>query len=59
MQGMKVCINSLHRIVPLILCTHAQTPEEILAPKTIPPEALARCHDLGLAMAAGLAIGVY
>lgn len=44
---------------PLILCTHAQTPEEILAQKTIPPEALARCHDLGLALAAGLAMGVY
>ena len=44
---------------PLILCTHAQTPEEILAPKTIAPEALARCHDLGLALAAGLAMGVY
>ncbi len=44
---------------PLIICTHAQTPEEILAPKTIPAEDLARCHDLGLAMAAGLAIGVF
>ena len=44
---------------PLIICTHAQTPEEILAPKTIPPEALARCHDLGLAMATGLAMGVF
>ena len=44
---------------PLILCTHAQTPEEILAPKTIAPEALARCHDIGLALAAGLAMGVY
>lgn len=44
---------------PLIICTQAQTPEEILAPKTIPPEALARCHDLGLALAAGLALGVY
>lgn len=44
---------------PLIICTHAQTPEEILAPKTIPPDALARCHDLGLAMATGLSIGVF
>ncbi len=44
---------------PLIICTHAQTPEEILAPKTIPPEALARCRDLGQALAAGLALGVF
>ncbi len=44
---------------PLILCTHAQTPEAILASKTLPAEALARCQDLGLAMAAGLAIGVF
>ena len=44
---------------PLIICTHAQTPEEILAPKTIPAEDLARCHDLGLAMAAGLVMGVF
>jgi hypothetical protein len=44
---------------PLILCTQAQTPEAILASKTLPAEALARCQDLGLAMAAGLAIGVF
>ena len=44
---------------PLILCTHAQTPEAILASKTLPAEALARCQDLGQAMAAGLAIGVF
>lgn len=44
---------------PLIICTHAQTPEDILAPKTIPAEDLARCHDLGLALATGLAIGAF
>lgn len=44
---------------PLIICTHAQTPEEILAPKTIPDDALARCRDLGQALAAGLALGVF
>ena len=43
---------------PLIICTHAQTPEEILAPKTIAPDALAHCRDLGQAMAAGLSMGV-
>ena len=44
---------------PLILCTHAQTPEAILAPKTIPEADLARCRDLGAAMAAGLAMGIF
>ncbi len=44
---------------PLIVCTHAQTPEAILAPKTIPPRDLARCAELGAAMAAGLAGGIF
>jgi len=44
---------------PLIVCTHAQTPEEILAPKTIPEDELALCRDLGAAMAAGLKMGVF
>jgi multimeric flavodoxin WrbA len=45
--------------VPLIICTHAQTPEEILADKTIPEEQLALCRDLGAAMGAGLSMGVF
>lgn len=44
---------------PLIICTHAQTPEAILAPKAIPPADLARCEELGSALAAGLAMGVF
>lgn len=44
---------------PLIVCTHAQTPEAILAPKTIPAEELRRCEEVGQAMAAGLALGVF
>ena len=44
---------------PLIVCTRAQTPEAILAPKTIPAEDLARCRDLGQALAAGLAAGIF
>jgi multimeric flavodoxin WrbA len=44
---------------PLIVCTHAQTPETILAPKTIIETDLARCRDLGAAMAAGLALGIF
>jgi multimeric flavodoxin WrbA len=44
---------------PLIVCTHAQTPETILAPKMIGAEDLARCRELGAAMAAGLAAGIF
>ena len=44
---------------PLIVCTHAQTPEAILAPKTIPPGELRRCEESGAALAAGLALGIY
>ena len=44
---------------PLIICTHAQTTEAILADKTIPEDDLARCRDLGAAMGAGLAMGVF
>lgn len=44
---------------PLIICTHAQTPEEILAEKTIPDEELALCRDLGKAFAAGLSMGIF
>ena len=44
---------------PLIICTHAQTEADILAPKTILPIDLGRCRDLGASLAAGLAIGIY
>jgi multimeric flavodoxin WrbA len=44
---------------PLIVCTHAQTPEEILKPKTISAIDLARCEELGATIAAGLALGIY
>jgi hypothetical protein len=44
---------------PLIVITHAQTPEAILAPKTIGPEDLARCAEIGAGLAAGLAAGVF
>ena len=44
---------------PLIVCTHAQTPEAILAPKQIGAEDLERCRALGEALAAGLALGVF
>ena len=44
---------------PLIICTHAQTPEAILAPKTIGCDDLAQCRVLGESLAAGLALGVF
>ncbi|MEQ8293247.1 MAG: NAD(P)H-dependent oxidoreductase [Roseovarius sp.] len=44
---------------PLIVCTHAQTPEEILAEKTIAEAELAKCRDLGQALAAGLSMGAF
>jgi len=44
---------------PLIVCTHAQSPEQILAPKTIGFRDLRRCEDAGAALAAGLALGVF
>jgi multimeric flavodoxin WrbA len=43
----------------LIVCTHAQTTEAILAPKRIGEEDLQRCHALGESLAAGLALGVF
>ena len=44
---------------PLIICTHAQTPEEILAEKIISDEDLAHCRELGAALAAGMSMGVF
>lgn len=44
---------------PLIVNTDAQTPEAILAPKTLDEQQLAPCRELGAAMAAGLALGVF
>ena len=44
---------------PHIVCTHAQTPERILARKTINRADLQRCHELGAAFASGLAMGLF
>jgi multimeric flavodoxin WrbA len=44
---------------PLIVCTRAQTPEAILAPKVIGAGDLARCRELGAALAVGLAAGIF
>ncbi len=44
---------------PMIICTQAQTPEAIQAPKTLGEADLSHCRDLGAAMAAGLSMGVF
>lgn len=44
---------------PLIICTHAQTQDAILAPKSLSEADLAPCRDLGQALAAGLAMGAF
>ena len=44
---------------PLIVCTRAQTPEVIVAPKSIGADDLARCEELGATLAAGLAMGIF
>jgi multimeric flavodoxin WrbA len=44
---------------PYIVCTHAQTPEQILRPKILNETCLARCEELGKTMAGGLAMGIF
>lgn len=43
----------------LIVNLGAQTPEAILAPKHVPSGELARCRELGAALAEGLALGLF
>jgi NAD(P)H-dependent FMN reductase len=42
-----------------IVCTHAQTQDEILAPKKISEDDLQKARDTGAALAAGLALGIF
>ncbi|MCV2893985.1 flavodoxin family protein [Lentibacter sp. XHP0401] len=44
---------------PLILCTKAQTAEEILAEKHLSAGELAPCRELGQALGAGLGMGLF
>jgi NAD(P)H-dependent FMN reductase len=44
---------------PLIVLTGAQSAEAVLAPKAIGAADLLRCRELGAAMAAGLAAGIF
>lgn len=60
-QAARICTGWRLKEVqpPMIVNTKAQTPEEILAPKTVPEEALARCRELGAGMMAGIVSGVF
>jgi multimeric flavodoxin WrbA len=44
---------------PVIVCTRAQQPEEILRPKIIAAADLKRCGELGATLAAGIAMGIF
>jgi len=44
---------------PLIVRNGAQTPQQILAAKTVPSTDLAKARELGAALAAGMAAGIY
>ena len=44
---------------PLIINLKAQTPEAILAAKTVPDHDLARCRALGAALSEGIALGLF
>jgi len=44
---------------PLIVCTHAQTPEAILCPKEVGAYDLGCCEEAGATVAAGLALGIF
>lgn len=44
---------------PLIVKLGAQTPEAILAPKTVPSDRLQECRAIGEAMAEGLSMGIF
>lgn len=44
---------------PMIVNFDAQTPEAILAPKSIPDKTLKECAEMGLGLAEGLKLGIF
>lgn len=44
---------------PYIVCTHAQTPEQILKPKKIDEGSLMACEELGKTLGSGIAMGIF
>lgn len=60
-QMARICTGWRLRAIaePLIVGTHAQTAEAILAPKTLGAADLKACADLGAGLALGMAMGVF
>ncbi len=60
-QVQRICTGLRLREVapPVVVITHAQTPQAILAPKDIAGADLERCRGVGSALAAGLAAGIF
>lgn len=60
-QVARICTGWRLRAVaePLIVITHAQTPERIFAPKQLGEADLAPARELGARLGAGLAAGVF
>jgi NAD(P)H-dependent FMN reductase len=44
---------------PYIVCTHSQTPEQILKPKKIDERSLRVCEELGKTLGSGIAMGIF
>ena len=44
---------------PLIVCTRAASPEDILRPKLIQPASLKQCAEIGATLAAGTGLGIF
>jgi multimeric flavodoxin WrbA len=44
---------------PIIVCTHAETPEAILRTKRIAEQDLKPCEELGATLASGIALGIF
>lgn len=60
-QMQRICTGwRLREVAPaLIVCTHAQSPEAIAAPKALTNTDLARCAQLGETLSVGLASGIF
>jgi multimeric flavodoxin WrbA len=44
---------------PVIVCTQATLPEQILKQKILSAAALSRCHEIGATIASGMALGIF
>lgn len=60
-QAARICTGwRLRDVQPaMIVNTNAQTPEQILAPKTLDAATLVRCRELGAGMMAGVESGIW